>query len=79
MEWDVVGCGLEVEFFDRVEIEEFVVCVVEGVNFCDGFKGIGCLYIFFFLCVLGRKYFYFYFFVFLIEIFFYFIYVFGDG
>lgn len=56
LEWDAAGCGLEAESFDRAEIEELVACAVEGVNSCDGFKGIGCSHpVFFFLCALGRK------------------------
>ena len=48
LEWDAAGCGLEAESFDRAEIEELVACAVEGVNSCDGFKGIGCSHPFFF-------------------------------
>lgn len=48
LEWDAAGCGLEAESFDRAEIEELVACAVEGVNSCDGFKGIGCSHTFFF-------------------------------
>ena len=50
LEWDAAGCGLEAESFDRAEIEELVACAVEGVNSCDGFKGIGCSHTFFFMC-----------------------------
>ena len=51
LEWDAAGCGLEVESFDGAEIEELVACAVEGVNSCDGFKGIGCSHTFFFFYV----------------------------
>ena len=79
LEWDAAGCGLEVESFDGAEIEELVACAVEGVNSCDGFKGIGCSHTFFFLCALGRKYSHLHSLVLSIETFSYLIHVLGDG
>ena len=55
LEWDAAGCGLEAESFDRAEIEELVACAVEGVNSCDGFKGIGCSHPFFFFFMCAGK------------------------
>ena len=55
LEWDAAGCGLEVESFDGAEIEELVACAVEGVNSCDGFKGIGCSHTFFFFFMCAGK------------------------
>lgn len=80
LEWDAAGCGLEAESFDRAEIEELVACAVEGVNSCDGFKGIGCSHpFFFFLCALGRKYPHLHSLVLSIETFSHLIHVLGDG